>query len=101
MRLILFTVKRLASLSTFIVMVLLAPISAWADCADAPAPKVDWGRCILDGRDFRGADLTGVYLRDAQALRADLSQAKLAKVDATRAKFVAAKLVGADFSSAR
>jgi uncharacterized protein YjbI with pentapeptide repeats len=69
-------VKRLASLSTFIVMALLAPISAWADCADAPAPKVDWGRCILDDRDFHGVDFTGVYLRDTQALRADLAGAR-------------------------
>src|SRR5438309_854129 len=74
---------------------------AHADCSDAPAPRVDWGRCILDSRDFRGVDLTGVALRDAQFLRADLTGAKLVKVDATRAKFVSAQLDRADFTGAR
>src|ERR1700756_5058203 len=88
-RLILCTVKISKILFSLLFLeTLLAPGLAHADCADAPAPKVDWGRCILDGRDFRGVDFSGVYLRDVQALRADFSQARLVGVDATRIKLV-------------
>jgi uncharacterized protein YjbI with pentapeptide repeats len=84
-----------------VVALLLIPTLARAECADAPAPKVDWGRCFLDGRDFKGVDLSGVRMRDAQLMRADFTGARLAKVDATRAKFNATTLTGADFSGAR
>jgi Pentapeptide repeats (8 copies) len=97
-----------------------------ADCTDVPAPGVYWRRCLQDGQDLRGVDLTGATLRDASFKRADLSDAILNDIEGQRAKFVSsimqktrldranlvradltnadltgASLVGADLTSAR
>ncbi len=81
-----------------------------AECADVPAPGVYWRRCLQDGQDLRGVDLTGATLRDGSFERADLSEAILVEVDARRAKFISAtlqkarldhaNLVRADFTNA-
>lgn len=65
---------------------------ALADCADVPAPGVYWRRCLQDGQDLRGVDLTGATLRDASFKRTDLSDAILTDADGRRAKFVSAIL---------
>ena len=84
--------------------------TALADCADVPAPGVTWRRCLQDGQDLRGVDLSGATLRDASFKRTDLTGALLAGADARRAKFVSAimhdvdldqaNLVRADFTNA-
>jgi len=71
-----------------------------ADCADVPAPGVYWRRCVHDGQDLRGVDLTGATLRDASFKRADLTDADLSEVDARRAKFVSADLQNARLDDA-
>jgi uncharacterized protein YjbI with pentapeptide repeats len=68
---------------------------ALAECADVAAPGVYWRRCLQDGQDLRGVDLTGATLRDASFERTDLSDAILVEVDARRAKFISATLQGA------
>lgn len=83
---------------------------ALAECADVAAPGVYWRRCLQDGQDLRGVDLTGATLHDASFKRADLSDAILIGADARRAKFVSAimrkarldraNLVRADLTSA-
>jgi Pentapeptide repeats (8 copies) len=71
---------------------LLVAEPALADCVDVPAPEVYWRRCLQDGQDLRGVDLTGATLRDASFKRADLSDAILTDADARRAKFISAIL---------
>lgn len=73
---------------------------ARAECADVPGPGVVWRRCLMDGLDLAGVDLTGGEIRDSSFKRADLGGAVLAGVDGRRAKFVSARLVGADLSGA-
>jgi hypothetical protein len=83
---------------------------ALAECADVAAPGVYWRRCLQDGQDLRGVDLSGATLRDASFERTDLSGAILVEVDARRAKFISAglqkarldhaNLVRADFTNA-
>jgi uncharacterized protein YjbI with pentapeptide repeats len=63
-----------------------------AECADVPAPGVYWRRCLQDGQDLRGVDLTGATLRDASFERTDLTEAILVEADARRAKFISATL---------
>ncbi len=81
-----------------------------AECADVAAPGVYWRRCLQDGQDLHGVDLTGATLRDASFERTDLSDAILVEVDGRRAKFISAtlrkahldraNLVRADFTNA-
>lgn len=73
---------------------------AQAECADAPMPGVVWRRCLMDGLDLAGVDLTGAEIRDSSFKRTDLGGAVLVGVDGRRAKFVSARLVGADLSQA-
>jgi len=71
-----------------------------ADCVDVPAPGVYWRRCVQDGQDLRGVDLTGATLRDASFKRADLSDANLTEADARRAKFISTVLQNARLDDA-
>jgi uncharacterized protein YjbI with pentapeptide repeats len=66
--------------------------TALADCSDFAAPGVNWRRCVQDGQDLRGLDLSGATLDDASFKRTDLSGALLAGADARRAKFVSATM---------
>lgn len=81
--------------------ILVASGPAFADCADFAQPGVYWRRCLQDGQNLRGVDLTGANLRDASFKRAELNDALLASVDARRAKFVSATMQGTDLSNAR
>ena len=51
--------------------------TAFADCSDFAAPGVYWRRCLQDGQDLRGVDLSGANLADASFKRTDLSGADL------------------------
>lgn len=73
---------------------------ALADCVDVPAPGVYWRRCLQDGQDLRGVDLTGATLRDASFKRSDLTGAILVDADGRRAKFVSANLHNARLDEA-
>lgn len=73
---------------------LFSPDSALAACSDPPAPAVNWQRCIFDGFDLKGVDLTAARLRESSFFRADLSGGNLAKINGYRVKFVNAKLEG-------
>ncbi len=66
--------------------------TARAACTDPPAPEVNWQRCILDGLEYEGVDLSGARLRDGSFFRSDLSGSDLSGANAFRAKFVNAKL---------
>lgn len=79
-------------------LLLVAP--AMAACTSPPAPEVIWRRCLLEGRDLVGADLSRGHLRDSSLQRARLGQAVMVGVDATEARFVSADLTGADLSLA-
>nr|WP_305123466.1 pentapeptide repeat-containing protein [Roseomonas sp. GC11] len=71
-----------------------------AACADPPAPRVDWRRCMLDGRDLSGARLDAAVLRDASFARARLDGARLPAVEAPDSRFTSASAQGVDFSGA-
>ena len=73
---------------------------ALADCVDVPAPGVYWRRCLQDGQDLRGVDLTGATLRDASFNRSDLTEAIMVEADGRRAKFVSAILHSAHLDHA-
>lgn len=81
-------------------VMLLGAVPASAACLEAPAPKVDWRRCLQDGQDLRGANLSSAVLRDASFARADLRKADLSGVEAPDARFTSAELAEADFSGA-
>jgi len=79
---------------------LLGTIPALAACTDAPAPKVNWRRCLQDGQDLRQADLSNAVLNDASFGRSRMQQAKLTGAEAPEARFTSAELTGADLSGA-
>jgi uncharacterized protein YjbI with pentapeptide repeats len=69
-------------------------------CADSPAPGVEWRRCLLDGIDLSGRDLTGATMRDTSFARASMVGTKLTGVDASDARFSFADLSNADLTGA-
>ncbi|HEX6141538.1 MAG TPA: pentapeptide repeat-containing protein [Geminicoccaceae bacterium] len=83
------------------VALLTAVTPAFADCSDFAGPGVYWRRCVQDGQNLQGVDLTGAVLRDGSFKRADLTGADLSGVDARRAKFVSATLKNATLDAAR
>lgn len=89
---------KLPVLATALALLSAAPASA--ACTSPSAPEVDWRRCLLDRREFPGADLTGAVLRDASMQRTDLVGAKLVRVDGQDARFVSAALRDADMTGA-
>lgn len=89
------------SLPILLALMVLTAVPASAACASLAAPRVDWRRCLMDGRDFSGADLTGAVLRDASMSRAQLTEAKLAGADADSLRLGFADLSGADLTGAR
>lgn len=82
----------------FALVVFCAVEPALAECTDVPQPGVYWRRCVHDGQDLQGVDLTGAMLRDGSFKRADLSDADLSGADARRAKFVSATMRNTDLS---
>ena len=66
--------------------------TAFADCSDFAAPGVNWRRCLQDGQDLRGVDLSGANLDDASFKRTDLSGADLVGRWTPEAKFVSATM---------
>ncbi len=83
-------------------LALLLPAgSAQAACTDPPAPKVNWQRCILDGLELEGVDLSGARLRDGSFFRSELNGSDLSGANAFRAKFVNAKLRETRFDGAK
>jgi uncharacterized protein YjbI with pentapeptide repeats len=79
----------------------ILPLPALADCADPPAPRVDWRKCILTHRQFSGVDLTGARLKDSRFTRTDFSGANLSDADLRRAKFIDANMAGVKLDGAR
>jgi hypothetical protein len=71
----------------FLLGALLLAGPALGACADSPAPGVEWRRCMLDGVDLSGRDLTGATLRDTSFARARFVDATLNGVDASDARF--------------
>jgi len=69
-------------------------------CADSPVPGVEWRRCLLDGVDLSGRDLTGATMRDTSFARASMVGTKLTGVDASDARFSFADLSNADLTGA-
>jgi hypothetical protein len=87
-------------LTLLILAATLAAGPAFAACTDPPAPEVTWRRCLLDGRDLAGADLSRAHMRDSSLQRARLTGTKLVGADLTDARFVSADLTGADLTGA-
>lgn len=73
---------------------------ALAACTDPPGPEVVWRRCLLDGRNLAGADLSRAVLRDASLQRAQLAGARLVELDGFSARFVSADLTEVDLTGA-
>jgi len=87
-------------LPLLIVAAMLAATPAFAACTSPAAPEVNWRRCLLDGQELSGADLTRGHLRDASFTRARLGQAVMVGVDAANGRFLSADLTGADLTDA-
>ncbi len=81
------------------------PSGPEADCAAAPAAKVNWSNCSLQGGNFdhinlqqaviRNADLTGSTLLSADLQGADMAYANLSLTNLSRANLRGAQLIGA------
>lgn len=89
-----------------VLLVLLLPLvfiapAANADCADPPAPGVDWRRCTMHARQFVDVDLTAARLKDGRFTRVDFSRTKMEDADLRRTKFIDARLVGAQMQRVR
>ena len=84
----------------FLLGALLLAGPALGACADSPAPGVEWRRCMLDGVDLSGRDLTGATLRDTSFARARFVDATLNGVDASDARFSFADMTRADLTGA-
>ncbi|HZY68001.1 MAG TPA: pentapeptide repeat-containing protein [Devosia sp.] len=67
-----------------------------ANLTDAKVRAVDFRGSRLNGVNFTGADLSYTWMQDAQATRANFSDAIMLYVDAKRANFADAKLPGVD-----
>jgi len=92
---------RLGALSVLgLACLLIGGGPALAECADVAAPGVYWRRCLQDGQDLHGVDLTGATLRDASFERSNLAEAILVEVDGRRAKFISSSLRGARLDGA-
>lgn len=65
---------------------------ALADCSDPPAPGVEWRRCIMDGLNLTGIDVTQAAIRDSRFGRANLDGAVMRGANLTNSRFVAASL---------
>jgi len=89
------------SIPAALVILMAVAEPALADCSDFAGPGVYWRRCVQDGQNLQGVDLTGAVLRDGSFKRADLTGADLSGVDARRVKFVSATLKDAILDSAR
>lgn len=74
---------------------------ALADCADFPQPGVYWRRCVQDGQDLRGVDLSGAVIRESSFRRANLTDADLSGADARNADFVSARMHDVILDAAR
>ena len=83
------TVRSIACLAC-----LLLPGIAHADCSDAAAPGVEWRRCLMDGEDLNGVNLSKADLKSTSFKRADLTNADLSEARVVGAKFVSAKMSG-------
>ena len=95
-------VVRFGGLSFLSLLFLAAAWSpALAGCTDPPGPGVNWQRCVMDGLDLRGVDLTDARLRDGSFFRADLTGGDLSGTEAFKAKFVNAILQDVVLDGAR
>ncbi len=84
--------------------------SKGAECSRAPAPKINWSNCSLEGARLVGADLsgaklystklTGANLRGGRLPGADLSYAFLSLADLDNADLRQANLMGANLRRA-
>lgn len=83
------------ALAVAVLIVAAALPARAADCTQPPEPKVDWGRCYVDERDFTGHDFSGARLRETSFQRATLVRATLVDVDGYRVRFISAAMAGA------
>jgi hypothetical protein len=87
-------------LPILILAAMLVAVPAFAACTSPAAPEVVWRRCLLDGRDLAGVDLSRGQLRDSSLQRARLMRAKMVGVDAIEGRFLSADLSDADLTEA-
>ena len=73
---------------------------ARADCAESPAPRVNWSRCLIDGRDLSDRDLSQARIAEASFQRGTLIKTNLSGVNGYRTKFISADLSGAVLDNA-
>lgn len=73
---------------------------ARADCAESPAPRVNWSRCLIDGRDLSDRDLSQARIAEASFQRGILIKTNLSGVNGYRTKFISADLSGAVLDNA-
>jgi len=74
--------------------------AAQAACSSAPAPGVDWRRCLLDRRELPNIDLSRAVLRDASFQRGNLAGAKLVELEAPDVRLGSTNMQGADLTRA-
>lgn len=73
---------------------------AGLECAQQPAPGVDWSNCAFEGRGFARADLTGARMKNMRLSRADFSAARLDGADLSYSELAVARLRDASLNEA-
>lgn len=87
-------------LSGGMILLLLSIGHSLANCDAPPEPEVNWGNCLLLGRELAGANLTEANLYHSSLRGANLREALLISATLTYADLAAADLSGADLSDA-
>lgn len=70
------------------------------NCANPPAPHVNWSNCSIEGMQLATENLTGAQFRNSTINGADLRGAILSDAEFSYANMTNAKLVSADLSNA-
>lgn len=62
------------------------------ECAQPPAPEVEWDNCAFEGRGLARAELSGAHMANMRLSRADLSGARLERADLSYTELAVARL---------
>lgn len=79
-----------------LLVVIYRPATRVADtgleCAQPPAPGVEWNNCAFEGRGLARADLSGARMANMRLSRADLSGAGLERADLSYSELAVSRL---------
>ncbi len=90
----------LLAVAALIVMVPVRHAELGSDCAQPPAPGVNWSNCFKEGLILEGGDLSGAVLKNMKLSGANLSGSRLQGADFSYTELSVALLRAADLQNA-